>query len=239
MTPLPSGLAEGFNQCKGGASLTHSEESRAPHSRPSIEPTPNGPYLVTNLADFRNSKGEAINTQPEMYLCRCGGSANKPFCDGTHARIGFRGDKVEGREPDRLDDYIGTEITIHDNRGVCAHSGYCTDNSPAVFNLDKEPWIDPDAASPGETAETISKCPSGALSYTKDGVLYKDQDHQPAITISRNGPHYVIGGIEIKDPEGSKPESKERYTLCRCGASKNKPFCDGAHWHANFADDKN
>ena len=225
--------------CKGGASLTHSEESRAPDNRPSIEPTPNGPYLVTNLADFRNSKGEAINTQPEMYLCRCGGSANKPFCDGTHARIGFRGDKVEGREPDRLDDYIGTEITIHDNRGVCAHSGYCTDNLPAVFNLDKEPWIDPDAASPGETTETISKCPSGALSYTKDGVLYKEQDHQPAITISRNGPHYVVGGIEIKDAEGSKPESKERYTLCRCGASKNKPFCDGAHWHANFADDKN
>ena len=82
-------------------------------------------------------------------------------------------------------------------------------------------------------------CPSGALSYTKDGVLYKDRDREPAITVSKNGPYYVVGGIESKDPMGSKPESKEHYTLCRCGASTNKPFCNGAHWDINFKDDKN
>ena len=219
--------------------MTNSEERRAPDNRPSIEPTPHGPYLVRNLDDFRDSKGKAVKTEPEMYLCRCGGSANKPFCDGTHARIGFCGDKADYRVRDRVDDYVGQGISIHDNRGVCAHSGYCTDNSPDVFDVEKKPWIEPGAASPDTIAETIRKCPSGALSYTMDGVLYKDQDRDPAVIISRNGPHYVVGGIELEDDAGSKPESREHYTLCRCGASKNKPFCDGAHWHINFTDDKN
>ena len=61
--------------------------------KPSIEPLVNGPYLVKNLREFRNSKGETIKTIPEIYLCRCGGSANKPFCDGTHWHIQFKDDK--------------------------------------------------------------------------------------------------------------------------------------------------
>ena len=214
---------------------THSQES----SKPSIEPTVNGPYLTKNPLDFKNSKGESIRTKPEMYLCRCGGSANKPFCDGTHLRISFHGDKSEDRVPDRLDDYVGKEITIHDNRGVCAHSGYCTDNSPTVFKTREEPWIDPAADDPAKIAKTIIMCPSGALSYTKDGVLYKDQDCKPSITVSKDGPYRVVGGIELIGPTGSKPESQEHYTLCRCGGSKNKPFCSGEHWHINFKDEKN
>ena len=219
--------------------MKSSEEGEKAQSKPSIEPTLNGPYLVRNLTDLENSRGEAIETQPEMYLCRCGGSATKPFCDGTHLKIGFHSDKIRGGVPDRVDDYLGKGITIHDNRGVCSHSGYCTDNSPSAFRLGSEPWIDPDAADPEEIAETIKMCPSGALSYTKDGVLYKDQDRKPEIAVSKNGPHCVVGGTELKDPTGSKPESKEHYTLCRCGGSKNKPFCSGAHWDINFEDDKN
>jgi len=207
--------------------------------KPIIEPLVNGPLLVKNLSEFKNSKGETIETKQVMALCRCGGSASKPFCDGTHLKIGFHSDKAEDRVPDRLDTYEGNKITIHDNRGVCAHAGFCTDNSPAVFNAEKEPWINPDANDPEKTAKTIRMCPSGALSYTKDGVLYKDQDREPAITVSKNGPYYVVGGIELKDPSDSKPESKEHYTLCRCGASKNKPFCNGAHWDINSRDDKN
>lgn len=208
-------------------------------AKPSIEPTINGPYLVSQLSDLRNSKGEAIGTKPVMLLCRCGGSSNKPFCDGTHMKIGFQSDKSPDRLPDRLDDYAGKDITIHDNRGVCAHSGYCTDNSPAVFRMGQEPWIYPDAEEAEKIARTIRMCPSGALSYTKDGVLYKDRDREPGITISKNGPHRVVGGIGLNDPTGPTPESREHYTLCRCGGSKNKPFCNGAHWYINFRDDKN
>lgn len=199
----------------------------------------NGPYLVTNLENFKNSAGEAIKTKPVMALCRCGRSDNKPFCDGTHLKIGFCGDKSEDRVPDKVDNYVGKEITIHDNRGVCAHAGYCTKNSPAVFNVEKEPWIEPDAERADKTAKTIKMCPSGALSYTKDEILYKDQDRKASIIVSKHGPYYVVGGPELKDPAGSVPESKEHYTLCRCGRSPNKPFCDGTHLHIQFKDDKN
>ncbi len=205
----------------------------------SIEPTVNGPNRVINLQEFNNSKAEKLNTENEMYLCRCGGSSNKPYCDGTHRKNGFNSEKGPDRVPDKLDTYIGKAMTIHDNRGVCAHSGNCTDNSPLVFNNDKEPWIDPDADEPKVTANTIRMCPSGALSYAKDGVLFKDQGREPRITVSKDGPHHVVGGIEFKDPEGSKPESEEHYTLCRCGHSKNKPFCSGQHWYIGFKDDKN
>lgn len=207
--------------------------------KPIIEPIVNGPNRVRNLKLFNNSKGETIETRPEMYLCRCGGSSNKPFCDGTHMKIGFRSDESPDRVPDRLDDYVGKDITIHDNRGVCAHSGYCTDNSPAVFQMEQEPWINPDADDANRAATTIRMCPSGALSYSKDGILYKDQDREPGIIVSKDGPHRVVGGIELNDTKGSKPESKEHYTLCRCGGSKNKPFCTGEHWHIGFKDDKN
>jgi len=216
-----------------------SKQGGGAQDKPTIEPTSNGPYLVRNLTDFKNSREEPIQTRAEMYLCRCGGSANKPFCDGTHAKVGFRSDKLDGRVPDKMDHYEGKAIAIHDNRGVCAHSGYCTDNLPSVFVMGREPWIDPDGAAPEDIVRTIRMCPSGALSYSVGGVLHKDLDRGPSITVSKNGPHRVTGGPELRDPAGSQPESKEHYTLCRCGGSKNKPFCDGTHWHIKFVDDKN
>jgi pyruvate oxidase len=214
------------------------EDASLIKKKPSIEPTINGPYLVKDLDSLKNSRDEKIITRPEMLLCRCGGSSNKPFCDGTHIKIGFSGDKDPDRVPDSLDTYKGKEIIIHDNRGVCSHAGYCTDNSPEVFDSAKEPWVDADKGISEKTARTIRMCPSGALSYTKDGVLYKDQDRTTSIKVSKNGPYRVVGGIKFSDPNNTKPESNEHCTLCRCGASKNKPFCNGAHWHIGFKDDK-
>jgi len=213
------------------------EESK--QNEPSIEPAINGPYLVNNLKDLKDSKGEQLNAKPVMALCRCGGSSSKPFCDGTHLNIGFKGDKDPSRNPDKLDTYEGKDITIHDNRGVCAHAGFCTDNSPNIFNVENEPWISPDADDAGKTARTIRMCPSGALSYTRDGVLYKDLGRSPSLTVSKDGPYYVTGGVKFNDSDGNTPESKEHYTLCRCGASKNKPFCNGDHWQIKFKDPKN
>jgi hypothetical protein len=94
-------------------------------------------------------------------------------------------------------------------------------------------------ASVTKIATIIRMCPSGALSYAQDGVLYKDQDREPSITVSRDGPYRIVGGAELRDPSGSKPESEEHYTLCRCGRSKNQPFCSGEYWHINFKDEKN
>ena len=207
--------------------------------KPIIEPLVNGALLVKNLKDLRNSKGERIETRPVMSLCRCGKSGNKPFCDGTHQKTGFGSDKAENRVPDRVDTYAGKRITIYDNRGICSRAGYCTKYSPAIFNDAKELWIDPDADDPEKTARTIRMCPSGALSYTRDGVLYKDRGREPAIIISKNGPYEVVGGIELKDSSGAEPESEEHYTLCRCGVSKDQPFCDGTHCDISFEDDNN
>lgn len=204
----------------------------------SINCKPNGPYLVKSLARFENSRGNAIAIEETMALCRCGGSANKPFCDGTHKTNGFDDSKRLERTKDARRDYVGTAITIHDNRGICAHAGECTDRLPAVWRMREKPWIDPDGAEVEAIIEAIRACPSGALSYTVNGVEHRDGDGPPAIRLARNGPYVVTGGIELEEAEFGEGASREHYTLCRCGASKNKPFCDGSHYHVGFEHDE-
>jgi len=205
---------------------------------PSITPTPDGPYLVDNLKNFANQKGP-IETKETMALCRCGRSANKPFCDGTHAKIGFSSGKLEGRVEDKREDFVGEKITIHDNRGICAHAGRCTDGLAAVFRLKEEPWIHPDAASRDEIIAAIQQCPSGALSFSVDGLERRDRDGEPTIFVAPNGPYVVSGGPDLLDMCLGEGASMEHLTMCRCGGSKNKPFCDGTHWYNDFTDDKN
>ena len=101
-----------------------------------------------------------------------------------------------------------------------------------------EPWIDPDGATVREIIETIGRCPSGALGYTIDGIEHLDQDRPPMITVTRDGPYAVTGGIELVEQAMGDGASTEHYALCRCGGSKNKPFCDGTHWHIGFSDEK-
>ena len=85
----------------------------------------------------------------------------------------------------------------------------------------------------------IQQCPSGALSYTIGGVEDDEYSHEPGITISKNGPYRITGGIELEDRVGGqKPQTQDHYTLCRCGGSNNKPFCDGTHWKG-FKDEQN
>jgi len=207
-------------------------------SKPTITPAPNGPYLVKDLTDLKNQKG-AIETKPAMALCRCGGSQNKPFCDGTHAKNGFNSERLPGRVPDKRENYDGNGITVHDNRGICAHAGRCTDGLPAVFRLKQEPWIDAKKADAKMVATTIQKCPSGALSYTMDGVEHRDRQADSSVFVSPNGPYVVGGGPELLGTERGEGASTEHFTLCRCGGSKNKPFCDGTHWSNKFSDPKN
>ncbi len=205
--------------------------------KPAITPTPDGPYLVKNLENFANQKGP-IETRETMALCRCGGSANKPFCDGTHAKIGFSSEKLEGRVEDKRDNYAGKKITIHDNRGICAHAGRCTDGLASVFRLNEEPWIHPDSGSADEIIATIQQCPSGALSYSVEDDEHPDREGEPTIFVAPNGPYVVSGGPDLDATRG-EGASKEHFTMCRCGGSKNKPFCDGTHWSIEFKDDKN
>jgi CDGSH-type Zn-finger protein len=225
--------------------------------KPKISPLPNGPYYLVNdmepkvVENLQNSKGESLSMITGVALCRCGASNNKPFCDGTHATIGFSSENkipaddnnsTEYKVRDKRKSYVGKEITIHDNRRICSHASECVNNLSSVFNLNSRPWINPDSARTDEIIDTIRKCPSGALSYSINNIEYRDpNESEPMVTVSKNGPYLITGGIDligenIKWGEGA---SREHYTLCRCGASNNKPFCDGTHKTINFRDDRN
>ena len=210
-------------------------------NEPTMTPTENGPYRLDGVAEItRWSDGQATPIDGTAFLCRCGGSANKPFCDGTHARNGFSGTKDPDRVPDERESYTSSDgrISVHDNRGLCAHAGRCTDNLASVFRLRTEPFVDPDGATAEEIAEVIAMCPSGALSYTLDGVEHRDRNDHSLVAYPPGGPYVVtnvsLAGVEL--PEGA---TEDHCTLCRCGASQNKPFCSGAHWNVDFDQELN
>jgi CDGSH-type Zn-finger protein len=223
--------------------------------KPKIRPLPNGPYYLINdmepkvVENLKNSKGELLSTIVGIALCRCGKSNNKPFCDATHSIIGFSTKNVNLNENDtnkltiknKRRDYIGKEITIHDNRRICSHAKECVNNLPSVFKLGSKPWIDSDGSKVQDIINTVRKCPSGALSYSIGGIEYRDPKEQrdPIVTVLKNGPYYITGGIDLigENIEFGEGASKEHYTLCRCGASENKPFCDGTHGIINFKDE--
>ena len=208
---------------------------------PTILPTFNGPYNVTGMREMLNSRGEALDAKVSMNLCRCGGSANKPFCDMTHVRIGFRDTNELDPAVNQRDDYEAAGTTIHDNRGICSHIGLCTDNLKKVFRLREEPWIHPDAESAEKIAAQVKKYPSGALSHSIGDFERRNLVRHPSITVSKNGPYFVSGtpDLEVDEARWLEGASREHFTLCRCGQSRNKPFCDGSHWRVNFIDDKN
>ena len=196
---------------------------------------PNGPYLLAGGEVVLQREGGArLAEAGGVALCRCGGSASKPFCDGTHSRNGFS-DRNEPHGGARRTAYAGKNITIFDDRSICAHAGFCTDGLNAVFRMNAEPWIEPDAATVQAIAATIAKCPSGALSYALDGAEAPPPVRAPAVTVMRDGPYAVTGSVQL-DAALAEGASREHYTLCRCGGSKNKPFCDGTHWHIGFKD---
>jgi CDGSH-type Zn-finger protein len=203
---------------------------------PEIAPMPNGPYRVTNLTTLQGLYGAQAHQTPEVAkLCRCGGSKNKPFCDGSHRTNGFSDVKAPDRTADQQDDYVAEAITIHDNRGICAHAGRCTDGLKEVFRLKEEPFILATAASAEKIAAVIDTCPSGALSYSIDGVEHRDGGGDPIVGYVPNGPYVVRGGgAVLKDAPQGEGASTKRYALCRCGQSTNKPFCSGAHWNHQF-----
>jgi CDGSH-type Zn-finger protein len=214
----------------------------AERQTPKIACLPNGPYYLladmtpTVVPNLRRAQGQACATVRGVALCRCGGSKSKPFCDGTHSTNGFTDKRTADQHLNRRIDYVGKRITIHDNRGICAHAGVCTDRLKTVFRMGKEPWIDPDGASVEEIIETVEKCPSGALSYSIENIECRDQEREPMVTVTDDGPYAITGAIELIGVTFGDGASKEHYTLCRCGASKNKPFCDGSHWSVGFRD---
>ena len=199
----------------------------------------NGPLIVQGCTWLeQTADGTKYETRETFSLCRCGGSAKKPFCDGTHAKNGFTDEKEADRVPDQLDSYAGRELEILDNRGICAHAGYCTDGLPQVWRMKIEPWIDPNGALRDEIIATIKKCPSGALAWAEKGVVHTEWHGEERILVNPGGPFAIQGGADLEGAEFGEGASREHFALCRCGKSKNKPFCSGAHWYHHFDDER-
>jgi CDGSH-type Zn-finger protein/truncated hemoglobin YjbI len=217
-----------------------------PATQPGVQVTLDGPYLITGEPGLATWLGESIEARPVMALCRCGESALKPDCDGACVRTGFSGSKSPERVPDNLDTYAGVQVTVLDNRGICQHSGYCTDRLPTVFRQSQEPFVAPSGGRMDEIIRAVRDCPSGALSFAVDDVearLQVDHSNQrnPSIEISHDGPYRITGSIPLVDEHGvdvvrAQGASREHYALCRCGHSQNKPFCNGMHWFVDFKD---
>lgn len=216
---------------------------RDPSNHPRIEPITDGPLKYRRGSD-PDSRGTLqgpgrtpIEIRDTALLCRCGASERKPFCDGSHVSVGFRSAKKWKPGAGKVIDHVGANVTIHDNRALCAHVEYCVTELPTVFDRSRRPWIDPDGAAVEEIVALCRKCPSGALSCTVDGVLYRNHNDRPATVIaSAEGPYFVEGGVEVVGETLSDGASVEHCTLCRCGESRNKPLCDGKHWDVGFTD---
>src|SRR5215208_6510850 len=170
---------------------------------PKIAALPNGPYYLfasmeaTPVAHLQRSSGSQCSTARGVALCRCGGSKNKPFCDGTHSSNGFTSASTADPALNKRQAHVGKGITIFDNRALCAHAGVCTDQLKSVFLYGKEPWIDADGAAVDQIVDVVSKCPSGALSYAVDGVEAAPPRREEMVTVTDNGPYAIVGGVEL------------------------------------------
>ncbi len=208
----------------------------------------NGPYIVTGgvplirMEICNDDEGycrtwrevKRYPVQETYALCRCGHSQHKPFCDGSHARIAFNGTETAGNEPYlKYPEIIsGPELDLHDYEGLCVHARFCM-RAGGIWNLTKVSDI-PEARA--TAIEEACNCPSGRLVIRdrKTGTIIEPELEKSIAVIEyppkgEHGPLWVRGGIPVVSADGKQYIVRNRLTLCRCGKSENKPFCDGSH----------
>ncbi len=217
-----------------------------PKVQANVKVQPNGPYVVTGSVPLRTKEpvmsehGEPltwrtneVTDQGAAYaLCRCGGSTNKPYCDGTHSSNGFDGTEAGATDSyeQRKTSYPGTGIEMFDDRGICVHAGFCGNQ---VSNVWKMSTKTDDTQVRAQVMAMVERCPSGALTYEVDGVAV-EPDLPVEVSIIPDGPIWLSGGIAVERSDGQPVEIRNRVTLCRCGESASKPLCDGSHKEAGF-----
>jgi CDGSH-type Zn-finger protein/uncharacterized Fe-S cluster protein YjdI len=131
--------------------------------------------------------------------------------------------------------YFGAQIEVFYDAKLCIHAGECVRGAPEVFDPQAKPWVKPDAASAEKLAQVVARCPTGALTMRREDGAAPEKAGQNTVTISANGPLYLRGQLTVHTADGTTTEMT-RMALCRCGASKNKPFCDGSHRNSGFTD---
>lgn len=170
-------------------------------------------------------------------LCRCGASSTMPFCDGSHARVGFDGEECASREPyaERVKTWQGPRLRLLDD-DRCAYARFCHRLGSEVWSLTE----DADDVSLEENAIAAAwECPTGRLTSIDRATGEAFEQHwDPSIVILEDveerasGPLFVRGGIPLVGADGFEYETRNRYALCRCGHSQDVPFCDA--WHVSF-----
>lgn len=136
----------------------------------------------------------------------------------------------------RLQTYATDAITVTFDPTRCIHAAECIRTAPAVFDSRRKRWIKPELGDPELIVTAVRRCPTGALSYSLPGGPAEAPDETTAIRGWRNGPLYVRGDVTITTDDGRVIAKGYRMALCRCGATKNAPFCDGSHREAGFRD---
>jgi CDGSH-type Zn-finger protein/uncharacterized Fe-S cluster protein YjdI len=137
----------------------------------------------------------------------------------------------------KVREYEGKDIVVAYDVKRCIHAEECVKGLPDVFSRERRPWVDPDAAAADEVAEVVMRCPTGALWYErKDGGMAEPVPDRNTAEVSRDGPINMSGDIEVVSGTGEILAEAKRVSLCRCGASANKPFCDGSHSEVGFKD---
>ncbi len=215
-----------------------------------IRVTTQGPYVVTDgpgphrARPLSTERAEPIawehdSTLPSdagYSLCRCGASAHKPFCDGSHVTHEWDGTETAPTTDygERARSLAGTGITVRDDRGLCEHAGFCANKLSNVWKMTAETE---NTAVRSQVAAMVERCPSGALTYRLPGSGDDvEPPLAPAVAVLDNGPLWVTGSVPVERADGQHLETRARMTLCRCGASNNKPLCDGSHAALGFAD---
>lgn len=135
--------------------------------------------------------------------------------------------------------YANDDITVVWKPNQCIHSTLCWKGLLEVFDPRKRPWITIDGATAERIMEQVDKCPSGALSYYRNTAGGKPEniDVDTVVEVTPNGPLLVYGNITVKDRDGNETQKHKVTALCRCGASANKPYCDGTHVKIGFKDE--
>ena len=221
-----------------------------------ITVTANGPYEVHGSLPLARQvivtddeggsrewqEGQALEVSETYRLCRCGKSSSKPFCDDSHLPAGFDGTETANNAPylEQAEIFDGPTMALTDAEVLCAFARFC-DPDGQVWNL-IEQTADP--AARDKVRHEAGHCPSGRLvAWEKESNATFEPAFEPSLGLVQDthlglsGPIWVRGGIPIESENGTRYEVRNRVTLCRCGASGNKPFCDGSHASVKFKDE--
>ena len=220
---------------------------------PRIKVMKNGPYLVTGRVPLREErilfgsdgepetwiKGPLFPEKDAYTLCRCGASEAKPFCDGHHFEAGFDGTETASRDPylDHAERTAGPGVDLTWSAEFCIEARFC--------HAGRDAWNYAEASADPEcrrrAVEEACNCPSGSLvAWDKATGRAVEPACAPEISVIKDhrswaaGPLWVKGGVAVESAEGFEYERRNRVTLCGCGRSRHKPFCDGSHIAPGF-----